>query len=385
MCNARVARVLALAAVIALVAAPLRAALAQDLATLRGRLARARALEPNDSESVARRARMEGRAQAVAARPSRVAPPLAMSGVEGLVVGLRKANSDDATAIATAVSRAVTEFGGFDSARVRNIALLDRWALVYYTSLDTADQRLLAGREIVPLPEPSRSGDEHKGDASWRKAAIVSGIHAIGEVLTPRTVRTWAGALYVVWDPAVENAGVIRGMIGDPSVPASGCVAGVAASCAAFLGIDDGPDVLRRRFPSADARRLGVLVGRRDAARARQCGSGDERACYELLARYGPPSPSSEYQRQSMLFFVRDRFGAAALRGLLADTSTRMEVRLRRATGLAPAALAEAWRSWVFRTAHWEPVRAGVREAVPVVLLVGLLLTLAARSGRWRA
>ena len=175
---------------------------------------------------------------------------------------------------------------------------------------------------------------------------------SIALIARDSVIRNWAGSgVDLLWNARERNALVITELIRGTTSNGRGCLRGRAESCAIWLGLDD-----RATYPAADARqqlRVGHFV-------------------------------SSDEARRSMFHFIAVRYEADATRRLLNDHTGSMVARVTRATGKQPVELATEWREWLFAEAHWRPVTAGVREAIPAIVVAGMMLGLAMRSGRWR-
>ncbi len=380
-------RTLVTVAALVLAAAAARSAEAQDLAELRARMARLQAQVPRldaaAMERAKRRAELNrpGQKPASAGSDRRPEAVIAWGRSGGLLVGLER--PADAEAVAGLVDSSLRAIGLDSSFRARLvIAEMDR---IRGHRLSDADARLVAGREIDHIALPGGQGNTTASDR-WRAWTASVALAKVGERITPSGLRPWTGPLSLQWDPAVASPLVIRELMVRESRLAPACLGGDGAACAAYLGIDTDGDPLRRRFPPADARHLAPgYAGGRDPLRARQCAAGAEDQCYVILERYGPPSASSDYARESLLMFVAERYGAAAFQRVLADTASQLGVRVVRATGTGPAELGVQWRSWVLATARVMPVRAGIREFGSALLSLALLLGLVTRGGRWFA
>lgn len=382
-----------IAAALVLAAAAAQRVEAQDAAAL----ARLRALreslvtnEPALIGEMAARAKVVASSRASgkpAVSTDRRAPAVIGWGRSGsLLVGLDR--QGDAEVVAALVDSAL-HATGFDGLLPARLAIIEGDRLRGHP-LTADDQRRLDGYAIETIALPGGRSNAGVTDARWRSWAASIALGRLAERYTPETLRRWTGALPLQWDAAISNPTLIRELSGASSIAPSSlaprCLGGDGPACASYLGIDATSDPVHSRFPATDARRLAAgWVGGRDPLRARQCDGGSERACYEILSRYAPPSASSEYARASLLMFVLARHGPSAFRAVLADTASELGVRLARATGVEPTVLALAWRDWVLETSRIVPVHAGLREVGSAVLSLALLIGLATRGGRWFA
>jgi hypothetical protein len=355
---------------------------AQDLPELRHRLEIARAQQPMDSESVARRIR-EGLINSNSPIPQAIkrrAEPMVLSRGPGLVVSQRTGSADELSRVAARVDSAIREFGGFDTSRLGHIALIDKVVLMSL-ALSPADEQRLAGYELLPLPSRFRPPVD---DGLAYASLVEDAQQAIAAALEPEALRRWTADLAVTWDSVGMDRAVIEELFQDPSRRAAECLSGSADSCTAYLAIDEGADSLRHRFTAEEVLRFGRRAGAPGGSPAAECGNGRIAACYEILAQEGFVAESEPIIRQSLLHYVRQRFGADAVRRVFLDSGP-MGARFRRATGQEPRDLAAAWRSHVLASSAWQPVHAGLGDALPAIVLCVVLVTLAARSGRWRA
>lgn len=233
----------------------------------------------------------------------------------------------------------------------------------------------LTGRRPLGFEMPSRQGlTEGVQAAAWTLSmALIA-----GDSLLSR----WAGTgVDLRWDPRERNALVITELIDGRTASGRSCLSGRAESCADWLAISD------RAYTAADAREMLKVLFPQEPGRLPglfgACRQGDDDACLRagILGHFA----ASDEARRSLFHFIAARYGPDATRRLLTDHRGTIGTRVTRATGKQPVPLAREWREWLFAEAHWQPVRAGVREAVPALAIVGLMLGLAMRSGRWRA
>jgi hypothetical protein len=215
-----------------------------------------------------------------------------------------------------------------------------------------------------------------------RSVQAASWTLGIAMVADDSIMRSWVGnGVDLLWDSRERNALIIAELIRGGSPSGTDCLRGGAAACAMWLGLDE-----RARYTPEDARQqlrdLFSQARRPLSEPYESCWQGDDEACYRIqIIRY----PSSDDARRSLFHFVAATYGPDVTLRLLADGASSIGARLTRATGKPPAQLASAWRTWLFAEAHWEPVRAGAREALPTMVVIGLMLAFATRSGRWRA
>jgi hypothetical protein len=98
---------------------------------------------------------------------------------------------------------------------------------------------------------------------------------------------------------------------------------------------------------------------------------------------YLPSIPAGPALRSSLLAYVRALPGDLLVPAL-ADHSGPVGERLRRTAGVTEDSLVRGWRIWLLTGGGQRLVTAGVRDALPALVLSGLLLLSATRGGRWR-
>jgi hypothetical protein len=358
-----------LAAVAALGAAAGPSASAQDVGTLRARLARATA----QADSIQRLRVREAEARREGAQV----------GTHGNVMLVLPAGTAAGSAAAAArlVDSLVTALGAFEPSLARRYVLVP-WGLAPAAGQDER----LAGRAVVGFV----SWSVGSGFDLTRATAENAAWELVAAVLSRNPWRKWldGSALPVSWDQKRDNESVIDRMTDEHWSRGRGCLAARAEDCAAYLGLDRSDDPLRRRFTPEDLRAEFETWPYYGPAQDlwNSCRNGDDEACYAMWPRLQSwrTEPAPVQSKHSVLFFVRAAYGKDALRRLLSDTTGSPAERFERVLGKTPEALAGEWRSWVLSSSGRTPVRAGFKEAVATVVAAGLMLALAARSGRWR-
>lgn len=205
---------------------------------------------------------------------------------------------------------------------------------------------------------------------------------SIALIARDSVIRSWAGSgVDLLWNARERNPLIIAELITGRSSSGRGCLSGRVESCAIWLGLDD-----RSTYTAEDARRqLRVLFPQEPdwlPGLYGACRQGDDDSCFR--ANIFGHFVSSDEARRSLFHFIAATYGPDATRRLLADHTGSIGSRITRATGKQPVELATEWRAWLFAEAHWRPVTAGVRETIPAIVVVGMMLGLAMRSGRWR-
>lgn len=347
-------RAIAIAALGLLLAAPARG---QDLRELRARLARAEALRDSLRRlSADRTADATSRLQRGEAGPIVVFVP-----------------GEYAAGAAAAVARQVWEdyraAGFFDSSRLAGFALVTG---LHVTSIE--------GREVVEFGSPQTGllrsfVDEAADNAVW----------TLSRAATDPSWGRWVEDHFEIrWDAPRMNRNVVQDLRLGRFERTRGCLAGDAQDCARYLGLDLSGSV-RERYTPRDMRT--IVEHRRPTGLdpiAELCVHGGvDDACYEAWPARYLVTPASAYARRSFLHFVRETKGAQAVARLLADTDGSWGSRVQRATGQAPAELAAAWRTWVFRTVEQNPVPVRPLEGASSLLIAAVLLGIATRRARW--
>jgi hypothetical protein len=204
------------------------------------------------------------------------------------------------------------------------------------------------------------------------------------------TWRAWLPPdLSIGWRMRRDDPAAVRELMEAQTRVAARCLGGELTDCGRWLGVDRDLHPFRTRFEPADIRRL--IRGRSwfyqpGYALASQCITGSDDACVRI-AEQGDvldPIPAGRLPRSSLLRAVRARHGLDALRQALADTVGSVGERLARAAGVGRDSMLAEWRAWVMTGGGQRGVTASAGDTLPSLLVVGLLLFAAARSGRWR-
>jgi hypothetical protein len=219
-------------------------------------------------------------------------------------------------------------------------------------------------------------------------AADVLGQSYLG-TLDPEWRKWLPTDLAMGWTMRIEGVEAVRDLMAGETRTGALCLAGEEPQCRLWLGLDRERDAHAERYQPAEVRR--ALLGRywwrgMGGGLAGQCADGSDEAC-ERLARLGdwiPAVPAGFASRGSLVRAVRTLHGEEALRQALADTAGSLGERLARAAHLSEDSLVGEWRSWLLTGGGQPRVTARVREAVPALVVVSLLLLAAAGSGRWR-
>lgn len=233
--------------------------------------------------------------------------------------------------------------------------------------------------EVAPQPDSLANG--------WPVAIAVAWAYL---QTLDTTWRAWLPIpLPIGWTMPRNGRAAVRELMGGEVRSGADCLGGGAAGCRRWLGLDADSNPYRSRYRPAELRRaIGnrwFFNGEADMrALVRQCADGSDEACVSAAPRVVPAVPAGFEARASLLAFVRARQPAGALQRALADSSGALGARLARATRLSEDSLVGAWRIWLLTGGGLPRVRAGLRDALPVVLFAGLLLLAASRSGRWR-
>jgi hypothetical protein len=341
------------------------------LAELRARLDRAERMAAQHREQ---RRRREGVAQLGLESGVLVAIP----GTEpaGRARALARAIGDTVASHAARLAEPIERFAIVD-ARAREGV---RWAL---EGPDTGLVRELRRRTTVRFEWPTAGPPSEDSLLAW---AAIAGAQALLDHLIryDEPLQRWLEWRYELhWSARESNRSVVAELLYGPWTRGRECLAGDGLACARWLGLNEGASAVRERYTPAEARRLArPAEWARASSHQEACGQGDVEACYRQLV--GVEVPASLGARRSFLAFVRARYGREAMAAVLADRSA-IGARVTAATGAGLEELGREWREWLLRETRWQPVRAGMRELLPTLLLVGVLVTMAGRSGRWRA
>ncbi len=202
--------------------------------------------------------------------------------------------------------------------------------------------------------------------------------------------RSWAPAdLTLGWRDAREGAAARRDLMSGAVRAGALCLAGEAAECRRWLGLDSDGDPFRMRYTPGDLRR--IIAARmweyqpnREAAR--ECVGGSDEACVRFAeaGTFVDSIPAGVQARGSLLQAVGALHGRAALARALADTSGFVGERLARASGVSEGSLVEEWRTWLLTSGGRHHVTGDLGDGLPVAFFGAFLLLAAARSGRWR-
>jgi hypothetical protein len=164
------------------------------------------------------------------------------------------------------------------------------------------------------------------------------------------------------------------------------CVAGEAAGCRLWLGIDPDSSPYSMRFTVADLRAF-LSSGSEEWVTLRSdlgsaCLKRDDAACvdYARRAHRPEPIPAFDLGRRSLVLALRALHGRAAVLRALADTTGSVGDRFARAAGINEDSLVREWRYWVLTRGGKPRDRSFAAETVPVLLAAGLLLFVASRS-----
>jgi hypothetical protein len=237
--------------------------------------------------------------------------------------------------------------------------------------------RARLGAYVAPHPDSLADG--------WSVAAAIA--RDYWENLEP-TWRGWLPPdLGVAWTLRRDGPGAARDLMRGDTYAGAECLAGSVAACRLWLGLDGAANPYLVRYRPEELRQL--VHGRwfpdgRANELAHQCTTGSDAACLQVASLgYLPSIPAGPALRSSLLRYVRALPGDLLLPAL-ADHRGSVGERLARAAGVGEDSLIRGWRIWLLTGGGQRPVTAGVRDALPVLLLSALLLLAAARSGRWR-
>jgi len=239
----------------------------------------------------------------------------------------------------------------------------------------------LGGRIRIPVgvePGPDSLAD------GWTVAAELA--RSYRQTLDS-TWRVWLPLdMGLAWTMRREGPEAVRELMQGETRAGGDCLAGLISGCRRWLGLDAAAPATR--FRPAELR---VLVSgrwfpsRAAVGLAHDCTVGSDFACLRLVALgFLPPIPAGPVPLASFAGYVRTRGPKGALLRALADRNGGVGDRFARAVGVPEDSLVRGWRSWVMTGGGQPRVTANLRDAWPAVLVAGLLILAASRSGRWR-
>ena len=228
-------------------------------------------------------------------------------------------------------------------------------------------------------------------EVDWRPT---NGSHAIDGMIRPISRylderldpawRAWSPWYAVRWGPNDRNYELARFTSEGIKLAGKECLAGLLASCRAWLGLDADSNVFTTRYRPSELMDAARWVGvNREGSVA--CQAGNMEACERVFSRGGLDSiPADGVDGASLMRAVLERHGVPAVRAAIKDRRGSIGERLARATGLPEDSLVSEWRMWVLGGNRVDRVQAGPGEALSALACSALLLGLALRGGRWR-
>jgi hypothetical protein len=202
--------------------------------------------------------------------------------------------------------------------------------------------------------------------------------------LDPIWQRYLSGDYGTVWRRGREAEWVLRALAESQHASGQGCIAGNAAACRRWLGLDAVAQPFRERYTPADIRRIARGNHYRSDSDWQRCDQGDDAACYRFVESNEviDPIPAGSEMRASLVRALRALHGGPALQAALRDTTGSVGERFARAAGLSEDAFVLEWRAWVLSRGRPERVTAGAGDAGAVLATVAAVLALAMRRGR---
>ncbi len=164
------------------------------------------------------------------------------------------------------------------------------------------------------------------------------------------------------------------------------CLDGDVKGCRLWLGVDRDSSRFQARYTANEIREFVGRYGRWEARRssaAQQCLGGADSACFDYAAEeHHPisPFPADDGGRRSLVRAVGALHGPETIGRALADTAGSVGDRFARASGVSEDSLMREWRYWVLTRGGRPQDRELLADALPSVLLAGLLLAAARRS-----
>lgn len=271
------------------------------------------------------------------------------------------------------------EFGAVPDSFARNSVVVQVWATDTAAVLDAPAFR--DSRRIgMEWPQPSDTTN-----VRWRIAASIAAEYR--ETLDAAW-RTWLPVDYgIAWKREREGGAAMRSLTQDVTFGGRECLAGKMAECRRWLGLDPDEHPYATRYRAEELRRMTRerWFGTSNADRS-ACLGGSDDACLRFVEerRWLSLIPAPDAARAAMIRAVHALHGAPAVQAALADTAGGVGARFAQAAGVSEDSLVAEWRVWVLSGGRPQRVTASAGDALPIMLLAGLALLLASRSGRWR-
>lgn len=272
------------------------------------------------------------------------------------------------------------DFGGVPERFVRSLVVVFQDATDTESALRSPTVR---DRRRVAVSGIIQSGGPHESISGGLLAGVIA--RAYRDSLDPEW-RAW-----LPWEYGFGPWGRDAALTAFSSLARSSwavsarCLAGDAAGCRLWLGVDRDSAPYEARYTAAELRESmsqGAKWLAERSASGRSCLGGMNAACYAFAREtgYTKPFPADDAGRRSLIRAVWALHGAVAVAGALADTAGGIGTRLARASGVGEDSLMLEWRYWVLTRGGRPSVRGLLADAAPAVLLAGLLLAAAWRS-----
>ncbi len=305
---------------------------------------------------------------------------------EGLAVVVPgQAQADQALAAVDTAAALLRDFGGVPEAFARSVVV------VFGNATDTG--LALAAPLVRERRRAVLGGIQFTGSGGGKAEFRVSYL-AIATAIARSYVETrdadWRGWLpsnhgVGVWDRSASWA-AFEVLTRSPWSVGSRCLAGEVIGCRLWLGVDRDSSPFEARYQADELRDYFARYSKWFAERSpagRDCLGGTGRACFAYAREDNhpvPAIPADETGRRSLVRAVRALHGTAALERAFADTAGSVGERFARAAGVGVDSLMREWRYWVLTRGGRPQDRNLLADALPALVLAGILLAAARRS-----
>jgi len=264
-------------------------------------------------------------------------------------------------------------------------ALLDRIVYVQLWTTDTArilSRPAMAHRRSVALEWVDRD----RPDVGAAKLVSTVALQYRGTL--DSAWQRWLPRDYgLAWIPRPYSDWALAALTDPDAATGEGCLAGRAAQCRLWLGLDDDARPIAMRYHASEIRRrLTGRTGYSPGVDRQRCVDGDDPACirYAETRPVVNSIPAPDIARASFVRALWALHGPEAVGRAFADTHGAVGDRFARAAGIREDSLVAEWRAWTLGRGRRDPLAAGAAQSVFVLLVVAVAVWAATRSGRWR-
>jgi hypothetical protein len=191
----------------------------------------------------------------------------------------------------------------------------------------------------------------------------------------------------IEWDPKVHGYWALASLTNPDVAVGQGCLAGRVAQCRLWLGLDDDARPIAMRYrPDEIRRRIVGWTSWVGLADRQQCGGGDDAACVRYAEAYPAVSviPAPAVARASFVRALWAMHGPQVVARAFGDTHGSIGERFARAASIREDSLVAEWRSWTLARGRPDHLAASLPQSLIVLLIAGLAVWAATRTGRWR-